>query len=176
MILAAILALSQGSSYAQREDHSLSLSPGLIAMSGFGTNPALFGAYTYSFFGGRWFVEGSFGVGSIRSHVLESISRSSLFESDRLLMYQFGAAFDYSPRGVIPHVLVGVAGVNQGGQSKFAGVVGLGKRIPLPGLFGGNSVGMRYDVRDLIFTQQVNNGEEFLAHNIVVSLGVQVFL
>jgi hypothetical protein len=162
--------------YAQREDHSISLSPGLTAISGFGTNPALFGAYTYSFFGGRWFLEGSLGLGSVRSHVLESVARSSVFETDRLVMYQFGAAYDYSPRGAIPHFVFGVAGVNQGGQSKFAGVIGLGKRIPLPGLFGGNSVGMRYEVRDLIYSQQVNNGEEFVAHNIVVSVGVQVVL
>jgi hypothetical protein len=176
LVAAALFLILSRTGHAQPDEHSIGFSPGLFAASGFGTNPAVIAGYTYSFFGSRWFVEASLGFGSLRSKVLESVSRSRVFNSDRLFFYQFGAAFDYSPRGGMPHVLFGVAGVDQGGQSKFAGVVGLGKRIPLPGLFGGNSVGVRYDVRDLIFSQQVNNGEPFLAHNIVVSLGVQVVL
>lgn len=170
-ILIGVLVWTCGGAQAQlRFQNSLSLSAGAYAASGFGTNHYLGLRYNYHFLGGRYFVEGAFGVGSLRSRVLESVSRSQLFESHRLSTYEFVAAVDAQPSGYLPYVAAGVAGVNQGGQSKFAGVVGIGKRIPLAPQFG-----LRYDIRDQIFSQSVNGGESFVTHNIVLALGFQVF-
>jgi hypothetical protein len=158
-----------------RYEHSLSLSGGLYAASGIGTNFTYNARYDYYILGGRYFVEAGIGFGSLESKVLSTISKSKLFTSDNLLIYEFGFALDAAPAGNFPFVLFGVAGVKQGGETSFAGVIGLGKRVPLPGLFGSNSLGFRYDVRDVIFSQRLNNSDPFVTHNIAVTVGVQVY-
>jgi hypothetical protein len=174
VVLAGLLSGVQSSLYAQgRLENSLSVSFGTYAASGFGNN--LYGAlgYNYFFLGGRYFVEASLGVSSLTSRVLENVSRAQIFNTNRLLTYQFAVAFDPSPSGAIPFFLVGFAGVNQGGVSAFAGVLGLGKRIP--GLFGSNTLGFRYDVRDQIFSQSINGSDPFIVHNFVFSIGLQIY-
>ncbi|MDH3252879.1 MAG: hypothetical protein OEM41_08810 [Ignavibacteria bacterium] len=158
-----------------RIQNSLSIAIGAYAASGFGNN--LYGAvrYNYFFLGGRYFVEASLGVSSLKSRVLENVSRAQLFDTERLFTYEFVIAFDAIPAAAVPFVVVGVAGVNQGGTSSFAGVLGLGKRIPIPGLFGTNQIGFRYDVRDQIFSQTINNSDPFIVHNIVFSVGLQLY-
>lgn len=158
-----------------RYENSISLTAGAYAASGFGTNAFAGARYNYYFLGGRYFVEGAMGFGSLRSHVLENVTRSQLFETERLSSYEFVFGFDPAPSGYIPYMTVGVAGINQGGQSKFAGSVGLGKRVPLTGLFNGSQLGFRYDIRDQIFSQSVNNSDPFIAHNIVFTGGLQLF-
>jgi hypothetical protein len=158
-----------------RYEHSLSLSGGLYAASGIGTNPYFGARYNYFILGGRYFVEASLGTGSLESKVVSAISKTQLFTTDNLLTYEFAFAVDASPGGNIPYILFGVAGVRQGGETSFAGVLGLGKRVPIPGLFGSNALGVRYDIRDHIFSQRLNNAEPFVAHNIVATLGVQVY-
>jgi hypothetical protein len=166
-----------GSMKARAQMHyesSVSVSGGLYAASGFGTNPYFAARYNYFLMGGKFFVEGSIGFSSLKSHILETVSKSQIFESERLFSYEFVVALDANPQGYYPFVVFGVAAVNQGGQSTFAGVLGLGKRIPLPGVLG-NQLGLRYDVRDQIFSQQINNNESFISHNVVVSIGLQLY-
>jgi hypothetical protein len=155
--------------------NSLSLTGGAFAASGLGTNAYLGLRYNYYFFGGRAFVEGAVGFGSLRSQVLEQVTQAQLFESEQLLTYEFVAGYDAFPSGPLPYLTLGVAGLNQGGQSKFAGSVGLGKRIPLSGMLGWQQVGLRYDIRDLIMSQSVNNSETFLTHNLALTLGIQFY-
>jgi hypothetical protein len=155
--------------------NSISLSVGAYAASGFGTNPHYAARYNYFVSGGKFFVEGTFGFGSLRSDVLSSVTRSQLFESERLYTYEFVAGVDPFPSSYVPFMILGVAGINQGGQSTFAGVIGLGKRIPLKGAFGGNQFGFRYDVRDQIFSQRILNKEPFVSHNIAFTVGIQFY-
>ncbi len=169
-------ALSTMSSYAQLPySNSISLSVGAYAASGLGTNPHYAARYNYFVSGGKFFVEGTLGFGSLRSNVLSSVTRSQLFESDRLYTYEFVAGFDPLPNSYVPFMILGVAGINQGGQSTFAGVIGLGKRVPLKGAFGGNQFGFRYDVRDQIFSQRILNNEPFVSHNIAFTVGMQFY-
>jgi hypothetical protein len=158
-----------------RLEHSLSLFGGLYAADGIGTN-ATFGArYDYFVLGGRYMIEVSVSGGSLESEVISSVSKAELFKSNNLLTYEFGFAYDHAPSGYVPFLFFGVAGVKQGDATSFAVVLGLGKRIPLPGLFGTNAFGLRYDLRDQIFRQQVNNSDPFTVHNIAVTMGLQIY-
>ena len=174
--LACALLFHAGEVRAQlRYDNSISLTIGAYAASGFGTNPFIGGRYNYYFLSGKGFVEGALGFGSLRSPVLENVTKSQLFETERLSSYEFVVGYDPAPSTYIPYMTIGVAGINQGGQSKFAGSIGLGKRVPLTGLFNGNQLGFRYDIRDQIFSQSVNNSDPFVAHNLVFTCGLQLF-
>ncbi|MBX2990829.1 MAG: hypothetical protein KF749_06620 [Bacteroidetes bacterium] len=156
-------------------DNSVSISLGAYAASGFGTNFSYGARYNYFISGGKFFIEGALSFGSLKSQVLENITRSQVFDTDRLYTYEFVAGIDPYPNGYTPYLVVGVAGLNQGGQSNFAGVLGLGKRVPLKGLFGGDRLGFRYDVRDQIFSQRIMNNDPFISHNIVFTLGLQLY-
>ncbi|MDH4070824.1 MAG: hypothetical protein OEV30_10415 [Ignavibacteria bacterium] len=170
----ALLALPGSEAHA-RFQNSLTLSLGMYSSSGFGTNPYVAGRYNYFLPGDRFFVEASLGFTSLKSDVLGTLARSQVFETQDLYTYEFAVAYDPSPSGYIPFVLAGVAGINQGGQNTFSGVIGLGKRIPLGYLFGSNKIGLRYDIRDQIFSQTINNAEPFISHNIQFSLGLQLY-
>jgi hypothetical protein len=156
-------------------DNSLSISLGAYAASGFGTNAYYGIRYNYFISGGRFFVEGALNFGSLRSSVLESVTKSQIFDTQRLYTYEFVGGYDPYPNGYTPYVVLGVAGLNQGGRSDFAGVVGLGKRVPLRGILGGDKLGFRYDVRDQIFSQRIMNQEPFISHNIAFTLGLQFY-
>ncbi len=156
-------------------DNSLSLSGGLYAASGFGTNFYTCGRYDYFILGGRYAVEASLGVGSLQSNVISTVTKARIFTSDNLVTYEFTFAYDYAPGGALPFFLFGVGGVREGQETHFAGVIGLGKRIPLPGLFGSSALGFRYDIRDQIFSQQINNSDPFVVHNIVATVGLQIY-
>jgi len=156
-------------------DQSLSLSGGLYAASGFGTNFYTTGRYDYFIAGGRYFVEVSLGAGSIQSKVISSVTKAEIFTSDNLITYEFSFAYDYAQGGALPFFVFGVGAVREGQETHFAGVIGLGKRIPIPGLFGSNALGFRYDIRDQIFSQQINNSDPFIVHNIVATLGIQIY-
>jgi len=179
VVIAGVLMLwvflGSSASAQFRYQNSLSLSTGAYAASGFGTN--LYGGvrYGYFFYGGRYFFEASLGFSNLKSRVLENVSKTQLFETERLFAYEFVVAYDYNPSGAIPFLVFGVAGVNQGGTSVFAGVLGLGKHIPIPGFLGTNQLGIRYDIRDQIFSQTINNSDPFISHNIVFSIGVQFY-
>jgi hypothetical protein len=175
-LLAGALFFCTGDVRAQlRYENSISLTVGAYAVSGFGTN-AFYGVrYDYFFLAGKGFVEGAIGFGSLRSHVLENITRSQLFDTERLASYEFAIGYDPAPSTAIPYVTVGVAGINQGGQSKFAGSIGLGKHVPLSGLVNNNQLAFRYDMRDQIYSQSVNNSDPFIAHNLVFTCGLQLF-
>jgi hypothetical protein len=174
VILAAMMIRSSAHSQLRYES-SLSLTAGAYAASGFGTNQFFGVRYNYFFLGGRYFVEASLGIGSLRSHVLENVAKAQVFETERLLAYEFVGAYDYNPSGYLPYFSFGVAGINQGGQSKFAGVVGIGKRIPLIGFLGTNQLGLRYDVRDHFFAQKINDSDPFISHNLVFTFGLQFY-
>ncbi len=175
ILLAIVFAAGPTAARAQiRYDQSLSLTGGLYAASGFGTNFYSSMRYDYFIPGGRSFVEGSLGIGSVKSNVISSVTRAMIFTSDNLVTYEFAFAYDYTPGGPLPYFLFGVGGVREGEETRFAGVIGLGKRIPLPGLFGSNALGVRYDVRDQIFSQQINNSSPYIVHNVVATLGLQI--
>ncbi|MFN0159345.1 MAG: hypothetical protein ACKVRP_14890 [Bacteroidota bacterium] len=175
LVVVATAMCSSSAGAQSRYQNSLSFNIGAYAASGFGTNTYLGVRYNYFFLGGQYFVEGSLGFGSLRSRVLENVAKAQVFESERLYAYEFIGAYDPAPAGYFPYIALGVAGINQGGQSTFAGVVGLGKRIPLTGLFGTNQLGVRYDVRDQIFSQSINNSDPFISHNIVFTVGLQLY-
>jgi hypothetical protein len=174
ILLAALLGT--GNARAQLKfDQSLSLAGGLYAASGFGNNFYSTLRYDYFIPGGRYFVEGSLGVGSLQSKVISSVTKAQIFTSNNLVTYEFTFTYDYMPGGALPYVLFGVGGVREGEETHFAGVIGLGKRIPLPGLLGSNALGVRYDVRDQIFSQAINNSDPFIVHNIVATVGLQIY-
>jgi len=175
MLFAAIHLLSEEAHGQYQYQNSISLSGGVYAASGFGTNPYVAARYNYFLPGRRFFVEASIGFSSLKSDVLETISQSQVFASEDLYTYEFVLAYDANPSGVIPYITGGVAGINQGGQNTFSAVLGLGKRIPLGNVFGSDQFSLRYDVRDQIFSQQINNAEPFVAHNIQFSLGLQFY-
>jgi len=176
MFMITLLCMFGSWAHAQgRYQNSIALSAGAYAASGFGTNPYVAGRYSYYLPGGRYFVEASIGLSSLKSDVLDAVSRSQMFASDDLYTYEFVFAYDPTPTGYLPYFLGGVAGINQGGQTSFAGVLGLGKRIPLGASGGSNQLGFRYDIRDQLFSQRLSNAEPFLAHNIVFSLGLQLY-
>lgn len=175
-LLISLFAVLASPTKAQlASDNALSLSLGAYAASGFGTNAYYGVRYNYFIAGGKFFIEGALNFGSLRSSVLESVTKSQIFDTQRLYTYEFVGGFDPYPNGYTPYVVFGVAGLNQGGQSNFAGVVGLGKRVPLKGLFGGDKLGFRYDVRDQIFSQKIMNQEPFISHNIAFTLGLQLY-
>ena len=175
-LFATTIVVEQPGAQAQLSyDNSLSLSVGAYAASGFGTN-AYYGArYNYFISGGKFFVEGGLGFGSLKSNVLESVTKSQIYDTDRVFAYEFVGGFDPYPNSHVPYFVAGVAGLNYGGQSNFAGVFGLGKRVPLKGVLGGDQLGFRYDVRDQIFSQTIYNKEPFITHNIAVTLGFQFY-
>jgi hypothetical protein len=173
--LLAALTLPAAASAQGRFEQSLSLAGGLYAASGVGTNFYSCARYNYFFYGGRSFVEASLGVGSLESKVISAISKAGIFASDNLVTYEFAFGYDASPTGNLPYVLFGVAGVKEGDETHFAPEIGVGKRIPIPGLLGSNALGVRYDVRDQIFSQSINNSDKFVAHNIVVTIGLQLY-
>lgn len=177
LVLAVVLTVSlAGPTRAQLPySNSISLSFGAYAASGFGTNTCYGARYNYFLYGGRFFVEGAVGIGSLKSKVLESVTKSQIFDTERLYSYEFVGGFDPYPSGFTPFFVFGVAGLNQGGQSNFAAVVGLGKRVPLKGFLGGDQFGLRYDIRDQIFSQRISNSSPFISHNIAFTIGAQVY-
>jgi len=156
-------------------DRGITLSTGIYAAEGFGVNP--YGALRYNqyFSQGRHFVEMGLGLSSLRSQVLESVSGAKLFESNRLISYEI--VYGYDPRmwSSTPYFLGGVAGLNQGGQSKFAAVLGIGNRLYFKKLFGSGKLGLRYELRDHLLTQRFNRGSSFLAHNLIFTLNLEYF-
>lgn len=175
-IVAVMMVLMQEWTVAQMPfEHSVSLSVGAYAASGFGTNLYYGARYNYFIEGGKFFVEGGLGFGSLKSDVLGSVTKAQVYESERVFAYEFVGGFDPYPNGYVPYFVGGVAGLRYGGQSNFAGVIGLGKRIPLRGLFGGNQFGFRYDVRDQIFSQTIYNAAPFTTHNIAFTVGLQFY-
>ncbi len=173
--LLGLAVVSNEASAQARYQSSISLSGGSYAASGYGTNGYIGAAYDFLFGGGKYFVEGGLGFGSLKSEVLEQVSKSQIFDNDRLFTYEFLVGVDVSPVGPLPYFVAGVAGVNQGGQSRFAGVIGLGKRIPIPGFLGSNQIGFRFDVHDQIYSQTINNSSPFVTHNILATLGLNLF-
>jgi len=175
MLLLTATVIHSSARSQLRYESSLSLSGGAYAASGFGTNQFFGVRYNYFFLGGRYFVEASLGIGSLKSKVLDNVARAQVFETEKLYAYEFVGAYDYDPSGYLPYFAFGVAGINQGGQSKFAGVLGVGKRIPLVGFLGTDQLGIRYDIRDQIFSQRINDSDPFISHNLVFTFGLQFY-
>lgn len=175
LLCAAIHLLPEPARAQYQYQNSISLSGGVYAASGFGTNPYVAARYNYFLPGRRFFVEASLGFSSLQSDVLETIAQSQVFESENLYTYEFVLAYDPNPAGLIPYITGGVAGINQGGQNTFSAVLGLGKRIPLGNFLSSDQFSFRYDVRDQIFSQQISSAEPFVAHNIQFSLGLQYY-
>ena len=178
--VAVILFLFQGpeSAHAQQKfelSQSLSVCGGLYAASGFGNNFYTTGRYDYFLGGGRYFVEGSVGIGSLQSNVIGTVTKAAIFTSNNLVTYEFSFAYDYAPGGALPFFTFGVGGVREGEETHFAAVIGIGKRIHMPGFLGSNALGFRWDLRDQIFSQQINNSSPFVVHNIVATLGLQIY-
>jgi len=174
-LMILVFAASLGAAAQPRFEHSLSAAGGMYAASGLGTNFYYGARYNYYVLGGRYFFEAALCTGSLQSTVLSSVSKAQLFASERLTTYEFGFAVDANPAGAVPFLIFGVAGVNQGGETSFAGVIGFGKRVPLPGLFGVNGIGVRFDARDHIFSQRLNNSDPFIVHNLGATFGLQVY-
>ena len=158
-----------------RTENGFTLSTGIYSASGFGSN--LFGALRYNRYlsQGRHFVEASLGISSMESDVLKSVANASLFENQRLLVFEFVYGYDPKMWTSFPYLTAGVANLNQGGQSKFAVVLGLGNRLHFNTIFGSPNIGLRYDLRDHIVSQSFNSKKSFIAHNLVFSLNLEFF-
>ena len=175
VLVMIFLMVGFGNANAQLHyDNSISISNGLYSASGFGSNHYIGFRYNHFFDDGNYFFEGAFGISSLKSKVLDSVAGFQIFDSDKLQTYEFLLAYDARPDGSVPFFLLGVAGINQGGQSQFAYLVGLGKQIRLSSFLNSNRFGLRYDIRDQIFRQKINN-ESFMSHNLIFSLGIQYY-
>lgn len=155
--------------------NSLTFTNGIYSAEGFGSNYYLGARYNHFFSKWTYFVEASIGFSSVKSQVLEDLAAFQVFDSEGLTAYEFLLGYDMKPLGGFPFLVAGVAGINQGGQSKFAYVLGLGKHIPLAQFFNVKRLGLRYDVRDHIFKQQVSDKGSFVAHNLVFTLGLTYY-
>lgn len=163
-------------SYSQTiYNNSFSLTGGIYAASGFGTNSHVGLNYNHFMERGKYFVEAGFGYGSIKSEVLSDLLKAQVFETENLVTYKVLFGYDYTRLGNWPYLVLGLAGVNQGGQTNFAGVIGIGKRISASGVFGSNRFGFRYDIRDQIFNQKLNSANSFTSHNLVLQIGLEYF-
>lgn len=155
--------------------NGLTITNGVYAAEGFGSNYYFGARYNHFFSKWTYFVEASIGFSSVKSQVLEDLAALQVFDSNDLMTYEFLLGYDMKPLGGFPFLVAGVAGINQGGQSKFAYVLGLGKHIPLAQFFNVKRLGLRYDVRDQIFKQQVSDKDSFVAHNLVFTLGLTYY-
>jgi hypothetical protein len=155
--------------------HSLSASSGIYAAAGLGSNVYVNVRYNHLIDRGTYFFEGAVGFGSIRSDVLESVTAANIFDGNGLFTYEFLFGYDWRRKGTFPYIVLGFGGINQGGQSRFAGVIGLGKRILVGGLIESDKLGLRYDIRDQIFSQELNNSDSFISHNIVITIGIEYY-
>lgn len=172
----AITILAFSTSFSQTIfTNSFSLTTGFYAASGFGTNAHLGLNYNHFMERGKYFVEAGIGYGSIKSEVLSDLLKAQVFETENLVTYKVLFGYDYMRTSSWPYLVVGLAGVNQGGQTNFAGVLGIGKRMSASGVFGSNRFGFRYDIRDQIFNQKLNNASSFTSHNLVLQIGIEYF-
>lgn len=155
--------------------NALTITNGVYAAEGFGSNYYFGARYNHFFSKWTYFVEASIGFSSLKSPVLEDLAAFQVFDSEDLTTYEFLLGYDMKPLGGFPFLVAGVAGINQGGQSKFAYVLGLGKHIPLAQFFKVKRLGLRYDIRDQIFKQQISDKGSFVSHNLVFSLGLTYY-
>lgn len=175
ILIATLLLAAPGVQAKGLFSNAMSFSSGVYSAEGFGSNFYFGLRYNHFFSKWRYFVEGSIGVSSLKSQVLQDLAAFQVFDSEKLLTYEFLLGYDMAPLGNFPFIVAGVAGLNQGGQSKFAYVIGLGKQIPLAQFFKTKRVGLRYDIRDQIFRQQINDADAFTAHNLVFSVGLSYY-
>jgi hypothetical protein len=155
--------------------NGLTITNGIYAAEGLGSNYYLGARYNHFFSKWTYFVEASVGISSVKSQMLEDLASFQVFDSDGLFTYEFLLGYDMKPLGGFPFLVAGVANINQGGQSKFSYVIGLGKHIPLAQFFSTKRWGLRYDIRDQIFKQQVSDKGAFVAHNLVFTLGLTYY-
>ena len=175
LLLAAILLLPSPASAQSGFRNSASLTSGLYAADGFGSNFYYGARFNHYFNKWRYFVEGSIGFSSLQSEVLQDLTAFQVFDSEGLTAIEFLFGYDPRPLAGLPYFVGGVASINQGGQSRFAYVVGFGKHIPLAQFFKVKKLGIRYDIRDHIFRQKINDAGSFISHNLVFSLGIQYY-
>jgi len=154
----------------------LSIAMGIYSSEGIGTNPYAGLRYSRYLKQGTHFFEASFGISSVESSVLKSVAGVRLFDGTRLLAYEIVYGYDPKMWTSMPYFIAGVANVNQGGQSKYSGVVGIGNRFHFDTLFGSKKIGLKYDIRDHILKQKFTEREAFIAHNLVVTLNLEFFL
>lgn len=161
--------------FANGQANSLGVSNGIYTAEGFGANYYFGARYAKFFNNAHYFVEGTVGISSLESRVLNELSAFQVFDSNRLMTYEFVFGYDKFPAGGMPFFVMGVAGLKQGGQSKFAYVLGIGKQIPLSQFFDVKRIAVRYDIRDHIFRQQINDNQRFTSHNLSFTLGLQYY-
>jgi len=176
LLIAGFFVMNVDRAEAQvKYNYGFSLATGLYAAEGFGTN--LSGAIRVNkyFSAGKHFVEGSIGIASIESEVLNAIGNTQFFEHNRLMSFEFLYGYDPKMWTSLPYFTAGVASISQGGQSRFAGILGIGNRIYFDTLFGSEKMGLRYDLRDHIFKQSYNSSSEFITHNLNLSINLEFF-
>lgn len=156
-------------------NNGFNISLGAYSTSGFGTNPYAAFRYNHYLSRGKHFAEVSFGISSIESDVLRTVANAQLFENNRLLVYEVVYGYDPKMYTSLPYFVAGLAGVNQGGQSKFAVVLGIGNRLYFETIFGSKKIGLRYDLRDHILSQRFNEKKSFIAHNLVFTINLEFF-
>jgi len=176
LLIALFCLMSTNKANAQvRHNYGFSIGTGLYAAEGFGTSFSAALRVNKYFSQGRHFVEGSFGITNFESEVLKAIGNTQFFEHNRLMSFEFLYGYDPKMWTSLPYFTMGVASINQGGQSRFAGILGIGNRIYFDTLFGSSKMGLRYDLRDHIFKQSYNSSKEFFTHNLNLSLNLEFF-
>jgi len=174
-LLAAFIVIPNKANAQIKYNNGFTISTGMYSASGFGTNPYAAFRYNHYLSRGRHFVEASFGISSMDSDVLRTVANARLFENTRLLVYQFVYGYDPKMWTSFPYLTAGVAGINQGGQSKFAFVAGIGNRLYFDTIFGSRKIGLRYDLRDQMLSQRFNDKKSFIAHNLVFTINLEFF-
>jgi len=176
LLIPFFLIMNTGKAEAQvKYNYGFSIATGLYAAEGFGTNISGAMRFNKYFSAGKHFIEGSLGITSIDSEVLNAIGNTQFFEHKKLVSIEFLYGYDPKMWTSLPYFTAGVASINQGGQSRFAGILGIGNRIYFDTLFGSKKMGLRYDLRDHIFKQSYNSSDEFITHNLNVSINLEFF-
>ena len=163
-------------SHAQiKQINSFTLGAGAYSSSGIATNPLLQLRFNRYLDQGKHFFEISLGLSSVKSDVLNTFAGAQLFENNNLFSTELVYGYDPKMWSSLPYFTFGVANISQGGQSKFAVVLGIGNRILIDSFFDSKNFGIRYDIRDHILRQKFNADAAFTAHNFVITLNLEYF-
>lgn len=175
-ILISVLSFNAENLSAQiNHVNGLTLSAGAYSAAGISTNPFFGLRFNRYLEKGTHFFEFSYGFSSIESKVLNAVTAGQLFENNNFSAIELVYGYDPKMWTSFPYFTAGVANISQGGQSKLAGVLGIGNRILIDSIFGSKNFGFRYDIRDHILTQRFNNEKAFMAHNFVLTVNLEYF-
>ncbi len=179
---------STSSSSLRPYDHTIGLHAALYAAEVLGSNPYIYGTYDlYPLPLYPLFVELTLGIGFAQSDFSTDVIGARRYNRNMLIATEVLGGFNLgTPKetkgisgGLYPHLLIGVAGLYQGGipvihqgsEANVAIVFGFGQRIAFPWEKKMGVWAVAYGVRDQIYTQKIE-GNPSLTQNLIVHLGL----